>query len=253
MKKLKVKDLVFNEGRPKICASIVGKTEEEIFDELEVLKDIDFDLIEWRADHYNKIEEFSKVQAILKRINKLNKALVFTLRSKEQGGARELPKEIYFSLNHFVIQSGLIDLIDIELLQNQEQVKIIVKEAKNKNVKVIISDHDFNNTHPKEEILKRLYQMQSLGSDINKIALMAENEKDVLTLLEAALEMKKFEENQPTIIISMGNLGKISRIAGELFGSCMTYGPAKKPSAPGQIGVRDLREILDLLNPLSLE
>lgn len=249
MKKVAVKDLIFNQGRPKICASIVGKTEEEIFKELELLKDIDFDVMEWRVDYYNDMENFYKVDKILRKMNKLDKVILFTFRSYGEGGVREISQQEYFSLNHLAIQSGLIDLIDIELFRNQEEVKKVVGEAKKNNIKIIISNHDFKKTPPKEEILKRLYQMQNLGADITKIALMSENEKDILTLLEATLAMKESKENQPTITISMGNLGKISRIAGEIFGSCMTYGALSQSSAPGQINLKDLKKILDILKP----
>lgn len=249
MKKVKAKDIIFNEARPKICVPIIGNTEEEILEELELLNEVDFDVIEWRVDHYHRVEDFSKVEEILRRINKLGKVLLFTFRNHDQGGAKEWTQEGYFSLNSLAIQSGLIDLIDIELFQNQEELKKIVKEAKKNNIKVIISNHDFDKTPPKEEIINRLYQMQNLGADITKIALMPEKEEDVLTLLEATLEMKESKENQPTITISMGNLGKISRLIGESFGSCMTYGALRETSAPGQINIKDLSMMLDLLKP----
>ncbi|MGL4668727.1 MAG: type I 3-dehydroquinate dehydratase [Saezia sp.] len=42
----------------------------------------------------------------------------------------------------------------------------------------------------------------------------------------------------------------ISRLAGEVFGSAATFGAAQKASAPGQIGVQDLRQTLNILNKL---
>ena len=42
--------------------------------------------------------------------------------------------------------------------------------------------------------------------------------------------------------------GVISRLCGEVFGSSMTFGAAKKASAPGQMGVNDLSTVLDLLH-----
>ena len=40
----------------------------------------------------------------------------------------------------------------------------------------------------------------------------------------------------------------ISRLCGEVFGSSMTFGAAKKASAPGQMGVNDLNTVLGLLH-----
>jgi 3-dehydroquinate dehydratase-1 len=48
--------------------------------------------------------------------------------------------------------------------------------------------------------------------------------------------------------MSMGSLGMISRISGELFGSALTFGSAKKASAPGQLEAEQLHKILHLLH-----
>ena len=48
--------------------------------------------------------------------------------------------------------------------------------------------------------------------------------------------------------MSMGKLGAVSRISGEIFGSAMTFGSAKKASAPGQIEVTALQKILEILH-----
>lgn len=44
--------------------------------------------------------------------------------------------------------------------------------------------------------------------------------------------------------MSMAGMGVISRLAGECFGSVLTFGAAKKASAPGQIAVEDLNTVL---------
>jgi len=46
----------------------------------------------------------------------------------------------------------------------------------------------------------------------------------------------------------MAGTGVISRLAGEVFGSALTFGAAKKASAPGQIAVADLLSVLNILH-----
>ena len=46
----------------------------------------------------------------------------------------------------------------------------------------------------------------------------------------------------------MGHQGKIIRIGGEFFGSCISFGAVGKSSAPGQIAGAKLNEILDILH-----
>ena len=138
-------------------------------------------------------------------------------------------------------------MVDLELFSSEADIIGLIAEAKEKNVKVVLSSHDFFRTPAKEEIIARLLKMQQLGADITKIAVMPQSEEDVLTLLAATLEMKKKQADRPCITMSMGKLGAISRLAGELFGSCLTFAAAKDVSAPGQVSVRDVRSILEIL------
>lgn len=40
----------------------------------------------------------------------------------------------------------------------------------------------------------------------------------------------------------------VTRLAGEIFGSALTFGAAKKVSAPGQVAVAELKQTLQLLH-----
>lgn len=54
--------------------------------------------------------------------------------------------------------------------------------------KVIGSNHDFDKTPAKSDIVFRLRKMQDMEADIPKIAVMPKSRKDVLTLLAATEE-----------------------------------------------------------------
>lgn len=248
MKTVEVRGVVFNEGSPKICVPVLGKTENEILEEFDCLKPLDYDLAEFRADHFEFVEDFSKVEMLLKKIRENHhKPLLFTFRTATEGGVHEMPEDRYFALNRAVIGSGAADLIDVELFRNPAEIRNLLKFAKEKDVKVIMSNHDFLKTPAKEEIINRLVKMQEYGADITKIAVMPQSEEDVMTLLSATLEMKRGKSDRPCITISMDTLGIISRLSGELFGSCMTFAAARRASAPGQVTAKDLRKILNLL------
>ena len=55
--------------------------------------------------------------------------------------------------------------------------------------------------------------------------------------------------DRPIVTMSMGGLGVVSRLAGQVFGSAATFGMVGTASAPGQVGVADLKAALDLLDP----
>ncbi len=247
---VEVRNLKLGEGIPKICVPLVGKTNEEIISEAQFLKDIKFDLIEWRVDHYENVEDLDKVVEIVKALREEvgETVILFTFRSKKEGGEIEVSTEYYAELNKKVAQTKLVDLVDVELFTGDEIVKDIVETAHENGVKVVMSNHDFFKTPEKQEIINRLCKMQDLGADLPKIAVMPNNSEDVVTLLAATQEMSTKHANKPIITMSMGGLGLVSRLAGETFGSVLTFGAAKAASAPGQISVDKLAAILEVMH-----
>lgn len=247
---VQVKELRLGEGVPKICVPLVGKTNKQIIDEAKYLKTLKLDLVEWRVDHYEYVEDLNKVKEVLKQLREEIKDLpiLFTFRSKKEGGEKEVSIEYYIELNKEIATTEMVDLIDVELFTGDEAVRDIVTHAHNNNVKVVMSNHDFDKTPDQKEIVNRLCKMQDLGADLPKIAVMPNSAKDVLTLLCATDEMVREYAKRPIITMSMGGAGLVSRIAGEIFGSVLTFGAAKKASAPGQIAVQDLYEVLNLIH-----
>ena len=171
-----------------------------------------------------------------------------TFRTSREGGEKAIEPEAYAELNLKAAATGYVDLIDVEIFTGDEIVRKIIDGAHAAGVKVIASNHDFFKTPAKADIIYRLRKMQDMGADIPKIAVMPQNKKDVLTLLSATEEMATSYADRPIITMSMAGTGVISRLCGEVFGSSMTFGAAKKASAPGQMGVNDLNTILGLLH-----
>ena len=113
---------------------------------------------------------------------------------------------------------------------------------------VVGSSHEFGYTPPRQEMIKRLCKAQTMGCDILKLAVMPQNKQDVKELLSATEEMYHNYAHQPLVTMSMGELGKVSRISGETVGSSMTFGSAGQASAPGQIPLEELREALHVIH-----
>ncbi|MCC0683645.1 type I 3-dehydroquinate dehydratase [Clostridioides sp. ZZV14-6345] len=251
MKKIvQVKNINIGEGVPKICVPIIGKNKEDIIKEVKELKEECLDIIEWRVDFFENVENIQEVKNTLYELKSYisNIPLLFTFRSIVEGGEKLISKDYYITLNKEISNTGLIDLLDVELFIGDEIVEEVVNFAHKKGVKVIISNHDFNKTPKKEEIISRLCRMQELGADLPKIAVMPQNEKDVLVLLEATNEMFRIYADRPIVTMSMSGVGVISRLCGEIFGSALTFGAAKNVSAPGQISFKELNSALNLLH-----
>ncbi|HCB1765460.1 MULTISPECIES: type I 3-dehydroquinate dehydratase [Citrobacter] len=250
MKTVTVKNLVIGEGAPKIIVSLMGKDIATVKSEALAYREADFDILEWRVDHFTEVSSVDAVLEAARAIREVmaDKPLLFTFRSAKEGGEQTLAVENYIALNRAAVDSGLVDMIDLELFTGDELIKTTVEYAHAKNVAVIMSNHDFHKTPAAQEIVLRLRKMQELGADIPKIALMPQNKTDVLTLLGATLEMQERYADRPIITMSMAKTGVISRLSGEVFGSAATFGAVKKASAPGQISVTDLRTVLTILH-----
>lgn len=250
MNTVKVRNIEIGAGIPKICVPIVGVTREEILAAAENIKSTKADVVEWRVDWYEDIFDFVKTEATMQALREVigEMPILFTFRTSKEGGEKEIETETYVELNQNAAKTGLIDLVDVEAFTGDEIVKEIVAAAHECGVKVVASNHDFDKTPEKDEIVRRLCKMQELGADIPKIAVMPTCRRDVLTLLCATEEMYTEHADRPIITMSMAGTGLISRLCGEVFGSALTFGAAKKASAPGQAAVNDLNNMLQFLH-----
>ena len=173
--------------------------------------------------------------------------LVYTFRSKNQGGLLALDADEIYDIHQLATESGVVDFVDLEFFEAKKAAKEI-KELQSRGVHVIASHHDFAQTPERGVMRMLLEQIYESGADVVKLAVMPQNTKDVLHLLS---ETNAFHENHPDralITMSMGAKGAISRVAGEFFGSCVTFGAGEQASAPGQLPMTDLENVLEILH-----
>ena len=250
MNTVKVRNVVIGEGMPKICVPIVGVTKEAILEEAKAITKLPADVVEWRIDWFENVFDFAALEDVMKGLREVlgDMPILMTFRTSKEGGEKAIEADVYADINIRAAQTGYVDMVDVEVFTGDEIVKKIIDGAHAAGVKVVASNHDFFKTPDKDDIVGRLRKMQDLGADIPKIAVMPQNKKDVLTLLAATEEMANEYADRPIITMSMAGTGVISRLAGEVFGSALTFGAAAKASAPGQMGVEDLKQVLTLLH-----
>lgn len=247
---VEVRGVRIGEGIPKICVPIVGTTRDEILAAAKSFESVKKDVVEWRADWFEGVFDFAQVETVMKELRQMlgNTPVLFTFRTANEGGEKAIEPAAYAELNKRAAATGLIDLVDVEAFTGDEVVRDIIESAHESGVVVVASNHDFEKTPEKDEIVRRLRKMQELGADIPKIAVMPQSRKDVLTLLSATEEMASEYADRPIITMSMSATGLISRLCGECFGSALTFGAVGKASAPGQMNASDLSEILNLIH-----
>jgi len=249
VKPVVVRNLTIGTGKPKVIVPIVGATREEIVAKAESFSAYEIDMVEWRVDFYEDVFEEEKLLETLKQLRAAlgETPLLFTFRTKNEGGEKAITPEEYLKINTAVAKSGNADVIDVEIFMGDEIVKANIDAIHAENVLVVGSNHDFFKTPNQADIVSRLTKMDEMGADIPKIAVMPQNRQDVLVLFAATAEANDKIE-RPLITMSMSPVGGVTRICGEVFGSSMTFGMVGKASAPGQIPVERLQEALNILH-----
>ncbi len=241
MREIRCKNLVFGQGLPKICIPLVGANAERIKEECELAKQLPADLLEWRVDCWAGLA----LPMDLLRCCKGEYPLLVTVRTKDEGGSWQGTAEEYEKLITELLNSGICDLIDIELCWGEERVKRLLKKAKENGVLTVLSKHNFLFTPKTKEIENTFMEMASLGADLPKYALMPQSTGDVLKLLCAAVNVQ--QQAGPLIAVSMGEYGKITRVSGQFFASAVTFAAGAASSAPGQISCESARSIMQAL------
>lgn len=244
-----IRNLTLGDGVPKVCVPITAGSFSELSHQLSELQSVPFDMTEWRADFFGETGQRDWVVQTLKMVRAGigSRPLLFTFRTKEEGGERSVSLEEYEMLALEAAESGLADLADIELNRGEELLRRVTEKVHALGCRVVGSFHDFEKTRPAEETVRLLTAMQDCGVDITKAAMMPRTDRDVLELLEASLEMKERRADRPYITMSMGRLGAISRLAGRLTGSAVTFASAGRASAPGQLEAGALSQVLPML------
>jgi 3-dehydroquinate dehydratase-1 len=238
-----VRGAVIGGPKPLICLPLVGDTRAKIIGEAEELATLKPDLLEWRIDAYDEVENTEDCLSVLKRLREIigDIPLIFTCRIDLEGGFKKISRKNRLELINAVMESGGVDIVDVELCNDKEFVEIIRERAKLSGVKVILSYHNFTETPSESFIYSKLTEAQTAGADISKVAVMPKDYGDVLTLLNATNKARNKTVQGPMVTMSMGPEGAVSRLAGGLFGSDITFAIGKQASAPGQIPIEELK------------
>ncbi len=176
--------------------------------------------------------------------------LLVTNRTEREGG--EASGDGRLGALERAIEYDAVGAIDLELaaLEGEygvvEDARELLERAKNANVAVVVSAHDFETTPPEPE-LKRVLRRASEYGDVGKLAVTATDRTDALSVLAATHELT--EDGVAVATMAMGEAGRHTRAVAPVYGSKIGYAPVDpgKATAPGQYDLRTLRRLVDSL------
>ena len=222
----------------KLIVSVMPKSLEEA-QAIDVTRYHDADIIEWRADFLPKEAILQVAPAIFEKF--AGRELIFTLRTRAEGGQIELSSEEYVQIIKEVAQLYQPDYIDFEYFSYKDVFDQMLDFPN-----LVLSYHNFQETP--ENLMEILSELTSLNPKVVKIAVMANTEQDVLDLMNFTRGFKTLNPEQEYVTISMGKVGKVSRITSDVTGSSWSFASLDEASAPGQISLSSMKKIRELLN-----
>ncbi|HEX0401914.1 TPA: type I 3-dehydroquinate dehydratase [Streptococcus pneumoniae] len=222
----------------KLIVSVMPRSLEEA-QALDATRYLDADIIEWRADYLPKEAILQVAPAIFEKF--AGRELVFTLRTRSEGGEIDLSPEKYIHLIKEVAQFYQPDYIDFEYYSYKDVFEEMLDFPN-----LVLSYHNFQETP--ENMMEILSELTILNPKLVKVAVMAHTEQDVLDLMNYTRGFKTLNPEQEYVTISMGKVGKISRITADVTGSSWSFASLDEVSAPGQISLASMKKIREILD-----
>ncbi len=235
-----------------ICVPIVGPTIEEILSQVQEAVQAKVDLIELRPDMWMKNSHISEEEYIPTIVNLVEEVhsryeeipILITWRTLAEGGETPLSSENYCKLLQAIVDQNIVDAVDVELFAYTDTMGQIIKQAHHQGIQTVMSYHNFHKTLNRDTLHLYAEQMISAGAAVIKFALMPTTSDDVLSVLQFTKELTEQYLQLPRITMSMGKLGQMTRTCGHVFGNCLTFGTLGQASAPGQVKVAVLKQLV---------
>lgn len=222
----------------KLVVSVMPKSLEEA-QAIDANRYEDADIIEWRADFLPKDEILQVAPAIFEKF--AGRELLFTLRTRAEGGEIDLSAQDYLQVIKDVTQLYQPEYVDFEYFGNKDVFDQMLDFPN-----LVLSYHNFQETP--ENMMEILSELTSLNPKVVKVSVMAHTEQDVLDLMNFTRGFKTLNPEQEYVTISMGKVGKVSRITSDVTGSSWSFASLDVASAPGQISLSNMKKIREILN-----
>ncbi|MFA6049240.1 MAG: shikimate dehydrogenase [Candidatus Micrarchaeia archaeon] len=134
--------------------------------------------------------------------------------------------------------------VDIELSTSPRLRGSLIKFARSKKAKAIVSFHDFSGTPPLGALSRILEKEMDAGADVAKIVTFAKAPQDNAVVLELLADARR--EKISAIIFAMGKTGRQSRIDSFRQGAWAGFATlgTGKGTAAGQLSIPEMRGVL---------
>ncbi len=232
----------------KLCVPLTAPTVREMIREIKSAGQAGADMVELRLD-YLKTWNQREIDELLEVARGFDGEVIATYRPEEEGGHYTGDEGERIKRLCYVADSGAVNYLDVEFEAWRsspkvgEQLGFItggMPSHRRPAIRLILSKHDFESTP--WDLPGLLSALAFEPADVVKIACKAETIMDSMRMLEA---LRSSAQERPTIALSMGETGLLTRILGRKFGAFLSFASLEtgKESAPGQVSLAETRKL----------
>jgi len=231
----------------RLCIPITARTYDDMAADVHDACRAGADTIELRLDYLREYNANAIHDAIIKA-HHAGAEIIVTCRIASEGGHYDGDESTRIDWLHQAGQDGA-DFIDCEyeawckspaLQQKIGEICSVNKDSNRVHPQLILSKHDFEKTPDDLDTL--MTKLRAKSCHIVKMVCRAETITDALRMLDT---LREPIQSHPTIALSMGEAGAMTRILAKKFDAFLTFASltADKQSAPGQPTFADMRKI----------
>jgi 3-dehydroquinate dehydratase-1 len=196
------------------------------------------DVAELRVDHFARVDAAS----VLAQLDVFaGVPLLATIRSAAEGGGWKGTEADRLALFRALLPR--VDAVDVEIAS--EIARDVVRDAQRAGRLAIASFHDFARTPGAGALAAVVARGRALGADVVKIATAVAGRDDLRSLARLLVDPSDIG----LIAIGMGDAAVATRVLFPALGSLLTYAHAGNVTAPGQIPLVEMRQLLRRLYP----
>jgi 3-dehydroquinate dehydratase-1 len=198
------------------------------------------DLFELRLDHFvGKENELEAKMSILSAIGRTRRGepapFIITARHPFEGGVNQLSaqhrRELLF---RFLPRTNYVDVE----LRSAHALRSIIVAARQKNIRRIISFHDFITTPPVRTLCTKALAAKRLGADIFKVATRTDTPAELTRLLDF---IKHADVDLALSVMGIGKLCRKSRRELMRCGSVLNYAHIGRTRVAGQPSLSEIQ------------
>jgi 3-dehydroquinate dehydratase-1 len=188
------------------------------------------DLFELRLDHLVRL-----VDELENKLPRLRPPIIITARHPQEGGANKLTiRKRSDLLSRFLHRASYVDVE----LRSAGALRSLLRSARKKNVRRIISFHNLKSTPDSRSLRVRARTAKSFGADIFKVATRTDTPVQLAQLLDF---MTNKDVDLAVSVMGIGKLGAISRVLLAYCGSALVYVSLGESDIEGQLSLEQLR------------